>query len=348
MNASFRSGPGGRANTRKTRHTKIAVQTQWEATKFDEFYRDLNALLNKMSDQNFELLQDKLLKMKGQIEDVLEALEVLVKLVFEKALAAPNFAPLYGNLCVILSTQLSKSFTRTKPDGTADEVDFRKLLLEHCRKNFEACFQPVPEEDLIKPDDDAYTVADKTEKEFKRKRRLECNITFIAELFIRKLLFPRILFAVIENLFGKENNQLQKPDAFKVELACKLIATLGPRLEDPTPSAGGNISILQRTDVYFAYVSTRTLCSLSFSHFRTLLEDKDKYNFRTRCMIQDLLDLRKDGWIPRKIGGLAPAGDPVLKSSAGVERYAHFDVFLYSFLLQNHAELLAVLSTLLA
>lgn len=204
-----------------------------------------------MSDQNFELLKDKLLTMKGQIEDVLESLEVLVKLVFEKALAAPNFAPLYGNLCVVLSIQLSKKFERPKPDGTPEEVDFRRLLLEHCRKNFEVCFQPVPVEDVIQEGDDPYTVNDKLEKEFKRKLRMECNITFIAELYIRKLLRPNILFIVIENLFGKEDNKLLKPDPAKVELACKLIATLGPRLEEQT--------IVPRTNVYFKYVTSDSL-----------------------------------------------------------------------------------------
>lgn len=248
ITGGFKSGPGGRGPSKRTRHTKIAVKTQWEQSKFDDFYRDLNALLNKMSDQNFTLLQDKLLAMKGQIEDVLEALEVLVKLVFEKALAAPNFAPLYGNLCVVLSSKLEKNFDRPKEDGTTEEVNFRRLLLEHCRKNFESCFEPTPPEDLIQEGDDPYVVNEKKEKEFKRKLRTECNITFIAELYIRKLLRPVIIFSVIETLFGKENNQLLSPDASKVELACKLITTLGPRLEDPTNN------ILARTNIYFKYV----------------------------------------------------------------------------------------------
>jgi hypothetical protein len=221
------------------------VKTQWEQSKFDDFYRDLNSLLNKMSEQNFDLLKEKLLTMKQQIEDVLEALEVLVKLIFEKALAAPNFAPLYGNLCVVLSEQMTKKFERELPDGQTVAVTFPRLLLDHCRTNFEVCFQPTPPEDLIQEGDDPYVVNEKKEKEFKRKLRMECNITFIAELYIRQLLRPVILFRVIEQLFGrdKENNQLQKPEPALAELCCKLITTLGPRLEAP--------EIVQRTNIYF-------------------------------------------------------------------------------------------------
>lgn len=40
--------------------------------------------------------------MKAQIESDQSALEVVVKLIYEKAISSPRFAPLYADLCVCI------------------------------------------------------------------------------------------------------------------------------------------------------------------------------------------------------------------------------------------------------
>jgi hypothetical protein len=68
---------------------------------------------------------------------------------------------------------------------------------------------------------------DKQEKEFKRKLRMSCNITFIGELYIRQLLRPMIVHLVIRSLLeeDKEGN-LGKPESQQLELAVKLLTTI--------------------------------------------------------------------------------------------------------------------------
>jgi hypothetical protein len=70
--------------------------------------------------------------MKSQIDSDQATLEVIVKLIYEKALFAPRFAPLYADLCAILAKELQSSVQR---DQSTDKPmkDFKTCILDHCK-----------------------------------------------------------------------------------------------------------------------------------------------------------------------------------------------------------------------
>jgi len=289
ITAGYRGGSGrGRANRglqRKggpvpnVRAKKLQIATQWDAGQLDEFFRSVNALLNKMSLENFDNLKTKLLAMKAQIEAEFDALGVIVKLVFEKALVSPRYAPLYADLCVVLANELTTGFVVEK-DGKQTKIDFRVLILQHCRDNFQQCFTSV---------ETTGTAEEIAEAEFKKKARLGANIAFVGELFLRNLVRPQIIHMVIRALLEEDRQgELGHPDPQHIELCCKLFGTLGTRLESEDS--------LAYTDKYFA-------------HFAGLTENP-KYDMRTRFMIRDMIELRKADWVQRK-GGIAVSGKAV-------------------------------------
>jgi hypothetical protein len=66
--------------------------------------------------------------MKSQIETDKLTLGVVVKLIYEKALFAPRFAPLYADLCQVLATELAQIIHEDEKP-----VDFKACIIEHCK-----------------------------------------------------------------------------------------------------------------------------------------------------------------------------------------------------------------------
>lgn len=271
---TFTKGPistRGRGNqSAQTRTKKLIIDVPWDKTKSEEFYKTINSLLNKMSKDNFETLKDKLLAMRGQIENDLSTLEVIVKLIYEKALAAPRFAHLYADLSQVLSRELNK--LEFVVDGKPVVKDFKVAILDHCKQNFQSCFvTPAAVE--------GETADDKAEKEFKRKLRLSCNITFIGELYIRQLLRPAIVHLVIRALLEENRDgDLGKPETQQLELCVKLLTTI---------------------EGFKAYPDELDKSERYFDHLLMLSEDTS-YDMRIRYLIKDILDLRNKNWEDEK------------------------------------------------
>ena len=76
--------------------------------------------------------------MKVQIDSDQATLEVIVKLIYEKALFAPRFAPLYADLCAILAKEL-QSIQRDSSERPMTK-DFKTCILEHCKVWHSACY----------------------------------------------------------------------------------------------------------------------------------------------------------------------------------------------------------------
>lgn len=76
--------------------------------------------------------------MKTQIESDVNTLEVIVKLIYEKALFAPRFAPLYADLCSVLAKELVAKFevpNPVNPDAIVQK-DFKLCIIDHCKVGF--------------------------------------------------------------------------------------------------------------------------------------------------------------------------------------------------------------------
>jgi hypothetical protein len=129
----------------------------------------------------------------------------------------------------------------------------------------------------------------------KRRMRQLGNITFIAELYKRNMLKANIMLECIDLLEGRNDEDDEDavdcaPPSAKRESAteegllclCRLITTAGQRLE------AENEDVRARMDQCFA-------------HLDTFILDKVTYSSKVRFALMDLRDLRKAGWVARKV-----------------------------------------------
>ncbi|KAM9243895.1 eukaryotic translation initiation factor 4 gamma 3 isoform 8-T8 [Dugong dugon] len=100
-----------------------------ENIKTQELFRKVRSILNKLTPQMFNQLMKQV---SGLTVDTEERLKGVIDLVFEKAIDEPSFSVAYANMCRCLVTL--KVPMADKPGNT---VNFRKLLLNRCQKEFE-------------------------------------------------------------------------------------------------------------------------------------------------------------------------------------------------------------------
>jgi len=240
----------------------------------------VRSILNKLTPQKF----DKLLKQIRELEiNSTERLEGSISLIFEKAIDEPNFAVAYGKLCKELCDM-------KVGNDTGSATSFRWVLLKRCQVEFTK--DKKNDEDLAKlkkeldeAPEDQKKLLDKTLKLqiAVAKRRSVGNIRFIGELFKLNMLTIKIIFECVIKLFGDDEDNL--------ECLCRLFTTIGKDLDGKaknqdaqTPKGEGKAKA--QVDSYFTRLEK--------------IRDGKKVSSRVKFMIQDVLDLRKNYWVPRR------------------------------------------------
>ena len=179
--------------------------------------RSLNAILNKLTPEKFDTLVEQVLALRitnvGLLRDCVTA-------VFEKALAEPNFSPVYAQFCVRLSEALP-AFPSEDP-ASPGEASFRKLILNQCQSEFENESHKLSAAQVESMSD-----AEKDEHATMVKRRTLGTIRFIGELYIRKMIASRILRHCASLLFGDSSHPVEED----IEALCRLLETTGKTLE---------------------------------------------------------------------------------------------------------------------
>ena len=160
----------------------------------------------------------------------------------------------------------------------SSSANFRKLILTRCQTEFEKntvdenarseklreieeCNDPEKKKELqINLDDE------------ERRMRIKSvgNIRFIGELFKQNMLTCKIMHQCIKHL-------LNQADEENLECLCKLLTTIGKVLE-----------------------SKNTDLSEYFKQMQQIANKKGKVSSRIRFMLQDVIDLRSNKWIPRR------------------------------------------------
>nr|XP_020441839.1 eukaryotic translation initiation factor 4 gamma 1 [Monopterus albus] len=173
------------------------------------------------------------------------------------------------------STEL-KVRTTDKPDVT---VNFRKLLLNRCQKEFEK--DKDDDEIFEKKQKELEAASGEEEKQRlieeladakeKARRRSLGNIKFIGELFKLKMLTEVIMHDCIVKL-------LKNHDEESLECLCRLLSTIGKDLDFEKAKP--------RMDQYF-------------NQMEKIIKER-KTSSRIRFMLQDVLDLRRNNWVPRR------------------------------------------------
>ncbi|KAI9100829.1 hypothetical protein K1719_024191 [Acacia pycnantha] len=249
--------------------------------------RQLKAILNKLTPQNFERLFEQV---KAVNIDTAVTLTGVISQIFEKALMEPTFCEMYANFCSHLAAEL--------PDFSEDneKITFKRLLLNKCQEEFE---RGEREQEEANKDDEGEVKQSDAEREAKRvkaRRRMLGNIRLIGELYKKKMLTERIMHECIKKLLGS----YQDPDEEDIEALCKLMSTIGEMIDHPKAK--------EHMDAYFERMK--------------LLSNNMNLSSRVRFMLRDAIDLRRNKWQQkRKVEG--PKKIEEVHRDAAQERQVH-------------------------
>uniref|UniRef100_A0A671NF96 Eukaryotic translation initiation factor 4 gamma 3-like n=1 Tax=Sinocyclocheilus anshuiensis TaxID=1608454 RepID=A0A671NF96_9TELE len=284
LNVGLRRPPGRKIITNVSVNDEVQLKTTEHAWKpgmkrdnviddsetmtTQELFRKVRSILNKLTPQMFSQLMKQVTDLTIDTE---ERLKGVIDLVFEKAIDEPSFSVAYGNMCSCLAT-LKVPMT-DKPNST---VNFRKLLLNRCQKEFEK----------DKVDDDAFekkhreleaaTSRERLQEELeeakdKARRRSIGNIKFIGELFKLRMLTEAIMHDCVVKL-------LKNHDEESLECLCRLLTTIGKDLDFEKAKP--------RMDQYF-------------NQMEKIVKER-KTSSRIRFMLQDVIDVRLHNWVSRR------------------------------------------------
>ncbi|XP_077007074.1 eukaryotic translation initiation factor 4 gamma 3 isoform X5 [Tamandua tetradactyla] len=236
-----------------------------------ELFRKVRSILNKLTPQMFNQLMKQV---SGLTVDTEERLKGVIDLVFEKAIDEPSFSVAYANMCRCLVTL--KVPMADKPGNT---VNFRKLLLNRCQKEFE---KDKADDDVFEkkqkeleaasaPEERTRLHDELEEAKDKARRRSIGNIKFIGELFKLKMLTEAIMHDCVVKL-------LKNHDEESLECLCRLLTTIGKDLDFEKAKP--------RMDQYF-------------NQMEKIVKER-KTSSRIRFMLQDVIDLRLCNWVSRR------------------------------------------------
>ncbi|XP_038682215.1 eukaryotic translation initiation factor 4G-like isoform X2 [Tripterygium wilfordii] len=228
--------------------------------------RQLKAILNKLTPQNFEKLFEQV---KAVNIDNAVTLTGVISQIFDKALMEPTFCEMYADFCHHLAGEM--------PDFNEnnEKITFKRLLLNKCQEEFERGERE--QEEANKGDEEGevkLSAEEREEKRVKARRRMLGNIRLIGELYKKRMLTERIMHECIKKLLG----QYQNPDEEDVEALCKLMSTIGEMIDHPKAK--------EHMDAYFDRMEN--------------LSTNMKLSARVRFMLKDSIDLRKRKWQQRR------------------------------------------------
>uniref|UniRef100_A0A452E1U6 Eukaryotic translation initiation factor 4 gamma 1 n=1 Tax=Capra hircus TaxID=9925 RepID=A0A452E1U6_CAPHI len=269
-------------SSKRTAADKDRGEEDADGSKTQDLFRRVRSILNKLTPQMFQQL------MKQVTQNVSKG-----------SLTSSSRRPFQNPTSPWPMPTLP---TTEKPTVT---VNFRKLLLNRCQKEFE---KDKDDDEVFekkqKEMDEAATAEErgrlKEELEEARdiaRRRSLGNIKFIGELFKLKMLTEAIMHDCVVKL-------LKNHDEESLECLCRLLTTIGKDLDFEKAKP--------RMDQYF-------------NQMEKIIKEK-KTSSRIRFMLQDVLDLRKSNWVPRR-GDQGPKTiDQIHKEAEMEEHREHIKV----------------------
>ncbi|XP_078615200.1 eukaryotic translation initiation factor 4 gamma 3-like isoform X2 [Branchiostoma floridae x Branchiostoma japonicum] len=254
-----------------------------EEKETDEIFKKVQGILNKLTPQKFQTLCQQVLDLDIVTE---ERLKGVIDLVFEKAITEPNFSVAYANMCRCLI-----HLKVPMKDNPKQTVNFRKLLLNRCQREFEKDKDDELKKDermkkieLAKNEDEKKMMEVELEQEMtKARRRSLGNIRFIGELFKLKMLTENIMHDCVVKL-------LKSNDEESLECLCRLLTTIGKDLDFEKAKFDA-----RQKD----YPRRQPRMDQYFQQMDKIIKQK-KTSSRVRFMIQDVLELRMNNWVPRR------------------------------------------------
>ncbi|XP_051166301.1 eukaryotic translation initiation factor 4 gamma 3-like isoform X2 [Leptopilina boulardi] len=241
-----------------------------EEAKTEVLCKKVRSVLNKLTPQKFDTLV-------GQVRalniDTKERMERVINLVFEKAIDEPSFSVEYALMC----KELAMMQVSGTDQSDTTSANFRKLIVTRCQTEFqkesengelrETKSKEIDE--CADPDKKKELISFYEEEERRIRMKSVGNIRFIGELFKQGMLTKNIMHFCINHL-------LQFRDEENLECLCKLLTTIGKKLE------------------------SKDELNEHFKQMQSIANDKGRINSRVRFMLKDVIDLRANKWVPRR------------------------------------------------
>ncbi|XP_076621218.1 eukaryotic translation initiation factor 4 gamma isoform X1 [Colletes latitarsis] len=281
------------------RPTRIkGVNLTEEETKSEALYKKVRSVLNKLTPQKFDTLVNQV---RALTIDTPERLQGVIDLVFEKAVDEPSFSIAYALMCKELAL-MEVSGLDKNVEKSEYSFSFKKLIITRCQKEFEKnsvneetrsmklkeieeCTDPDRKKDLQQALEDE-----------ERRIRIKSvgNIRFIGELYKQGMLTTKIMRRCVKQL-------LEQNDEDSLECLCKLLTTIGKDLE----ATGAVVGEMQDYFNKMQDIVAR--------------RSQGKVSSRIRFMLQDVIDLRANKWVPRR-GDNTPKTIDEIQKEAESER----------------------------
>lgn len=284
--------------------------------------QQVRGILNKLTPENFEKLSDELLKIELGSKVILKG---VILLIFQKALDELKYSRMYAQLCKRLSIEaqnFENSDKNKKLDQATYNSTFLSILLSVCRDKFENrssdCYafstsssdtansNTSPIGHQLNGKNARDDPLDEEERKYIAKQKMLGNVKFIAELFTLEMLDDKILHKCIKELLSTSPNITQKERCENMECLSQIIRTCGKLVDAEKVKHRSFHSFSIRLDSlsYHWSLSSNVMQSktLMDQYFERIdhCSQSTKYPPRIRFMLRDLIELRRNGWVPRK------------------------------------------------
>lgn len=189
-------------------------KTSWLVTKKlnqntdEQLTSNYKGILNRISDSNFDEMMEELLNLEIECTD---HLQVLVDLIFQKAVIEDNYSSMYAKISLEL-------YPKYVVDEHNTKIYFRVIFLEKCQELFKQSIDNNSEEEL-------------KNNKLQSKFEINCLMSFIGQLYNHGLITNTIIYScIIELIFKVSEKKL-----YAIENICKLVDTVGNKFSISCP-----------------------------------------------------------------------------------------------------------------